>query len=145
MMIGFDLDGVLCADMHKPENPTREQVLEIVQHRGKFRPLYYPKGDYVIITSRPNEDRQSTIEYIKEHFHQNPPLHIEVNPGKKLSRMESALFKYDACKKLGVSCFVESCEETAKYMRALVPATDTLQVVTLHMLLDVLLRPRLDM
>jgi len=70
-MIAYDLDGIFVNDLHITDN--LENLLKI--RTKNLKPLFQPKGEYVIITGRPIEDKEYTMKWI-ESFFTNKPIRV---------------------------------------------------------------------
>jgi hypothetical protein len=64
-MIGFDLDGVLVADVTWSPEAVKFRNLGM-------NPVFIPEGRYAIITSRPNAT-EDTETWVKRELSDNPP------------------------------------------------------------------------
>lgn len=72
MTIAFDLDGVFIPDLEF----INRDLAQILKFRtNNMQHIFEPKGDYYIITGRPESDLKDTINWIERCF-ANKPLHV---------------------------------------------------------------------
>lgn len=113
-MIGYDLDGVLVADVHPitPEN---------LAYRINMLPLFIPSGDYCIVTSRPFEDYSMTVTWALRFLQSNPPVTIYHGDYDVFSDDVAHAFKAKTLLANNIHTYVESNPATVKYLRSAVP------------------------
>lgn len=110
-MIGFDLDGVLVSDV--------AWTPEIIQFRNTgMNALFVPQGDYVIVTSRPNAEKE-TREWIDRELAGNPPKQVFA---KNSDWQRSIEYKVGVLERFPeITIFVESDLETVRALRVKFP------------------------
>lgn len=109
--IAFDLDGVLVPDCdHIPNIASLDAFYSLTEY---MRPLFYPEGEYAIITARPAEYRSSTWTWCNKYLYPLPTrLHHECTdetPGAYKARMLNS----DA----NIQTYVESDEGIVAYLK----------------------------
>jgi len=113
-VVGFDLDGVLCPDLHYQGVPA--DLFQSVLYARRFLiPLFQPKVPFHVITGRPFIDIAETKEWCKQ-LHNCKGVHI-AGQSRPLHSVESAEFKMATAQKLSCISFVESDPVIASHMR----------------------------
>lgn len=73
-IIGFDLDGVICPDVRWDGDVSEDGIKRLHNLRDNIYPIFVPHCDFVIITGRPEEDKERTMAWLeKNHIY---PLDI---------------------------------------------------------------------
>jgi hypothetical protein len=106
---GFDLDGVLVADLM-----FYEPVEKYLHNRSLMNALFVPKKPYVIITGRPYTDTAYTIDWALRELKENPPIKI-FHGNQDINRAH--LYKADMINQYGIERFVESDLTQVEYLR----------------------------
>jgi hypothetical protein len=81
-VIGYDLDGVICADVQWDGDVSKEAIDKLHQLRDQMYPTFYPSGDFVIITGRPEEDESPTWKWLNKYEIGPHRLHMATKSGK---------------------------------------------------------------
>ena len=113
-MLAFDLDGIFVPDIiYQPE--TFEMVHAV--RTRLMRPIFIPEKPYYIITGRPVVDRVGTLHWI-EAFAMGPErvFHENVDVENPVLYKEAVLREHTE-----ITCYVESDERQAEYLRESVP------------------------
>lgn len=103
-MIGYDIDGVLCQDLH-PQVFDRFGDELMYSTRSVYLPLFKPDGEWIAITGRTMDDKVTTEKWFAENFKENPPLAIYFN---QLEWFRAVEHKASIINKLEISHFIES-------------------------------------
>jgi hypothetical protein len=69
-VIGYDLDGVLVPDFEHIDSITTSN--EFYNLLLAVKPLFVPRGDYVIITARDAEHKSATQTWARRHLTNRP-------------------------------------------------------------------------
>jgi hypothetical protein len=115
-MIGYDLDGVICVEKSWWKIAYKLCYKIAVWFRDKHKPQFIPGGSFVIITNRPEEDREATVKWLYKYNIYPRSLLMS-----GLASPLSASFKIDCIKSLGITKFVESDQEIARKIIASCP------------------------
>ena len=124
-MIGYDIDGVLQPDI-KFDNIT--ELLDLLEVRAKnWIPLFEPKGDYIMITGRPIEDKAKTNTWIGKYF-DNPPNYLfHGNPNIE----KGAEYKLKVLKNCpNIKVFIESDIKQVKFLQDNLPDRNIIHYAT---------------
>lgn len=114
-VVGFDLDGVICPDVEWDGDVSEEGIARLHALRAQIYPIFYPNGDFVIITGRPVADKDVTKWWLDKH--QMGPLKVhhyendkETWNTEKVIYHKSKWINYYSCmsKDYVMTCFVES-------------------------------------
>jgi len=66
--VWYDLDGILCRDLKKSEHRLTKFPKIWVWYRSKFKLLFKPPEDAVIITWRPECDEEITLKWLRKNW-----------------------------------------------------------------------------
>lgn len=131
MLIGYDLDGVLCYDgwpkfiRRHGINAHKQKVLTYIPRaQVKIRPLMIKP--YVIITSRPGYAQDATIEWLETNGFDNYEIYFIDRPRLPLWNMVN--FKAEMIRKLSVTIFFEDDHAIVKALREKCPNTKIIEV-----------------
>lgn len=119
MIVGYDIDGVLCQDLHEDVFDRKGDVLMLAT-RSVYYATFKPQGDWVAITGRPEIDSEATWDWFMENFHENPPKEIYFNKG---AFYQAAAHKADCINELGINLYIESDPNQVEYLRLHCPDT----------------------
>lgn len=109
-LVGIDLDGLLLPDID-PKSYERDIIATLLE-RDQLAPFSqdllpsFTKTAAVIITARPEEDEARTRDWLKRHGFAELPLVLRDN--QHYPHTESARYKADKARELGVTRFYES-------------------------------------
>jgi hypothetical protein len=120
-MIGFDLDGVLVADV--------TWTPEIVPFRNLgMNALFVPQGDYVIITGRPKA-QVDTQQWVDRELSSNPPKEVYMgnDDWEKSNDYKIHILKLNP----DIEVFVESDEAVVEVLRNVFPERRIIHFKTL--------------
>jgi hypothetical protein len=120
--IGLDLDGVFLPDV--PKHDYEQDLAEALRCRHALAPFArlprFDAGRAVVITGRPDCDRDQTLAWLARHGHAGLPL--EHRPADVADDPDSvARYKAHAATRWGCTHFVESDPEQAIRIAALAP------------------------
>lgn len=127
--IGYDIDGVLTPDV---DFDTLSGVNELYRIRDSVFPFFKPVKDSYLITARPIDDRENTVQWI-ERFFGDLNLTLCMGGNHIKTPAESAHFKVRCCLDNKIDLFIESSHEIAAEMKAL---TKDINVVTIDELIN---------
>jgi len=114
-IIGFDLDGVICPDVEWDGDISDEGIARLHKLRDQIYPIFYPNGDFILITGRPTDDEIVTRKWLNKH--QIGPLkvhHYEKEKDTwntdKVIYHKARWISHYSCQdeKYRMTCFVES-------------------------------------
>lgn len=114
-LVAVDLDGVLCHDIH-PDRYAQDLAACLAERDQLLPADFAPKLEreqHVIVTGRPNEDRERTVAWLERHGLGGIPVYCRdpaVDPGTDEG---SARHKGRTADLLGCSDMVESSAEQA--------------------------------
>ncbi len=114
---GYDLDGVLLPDIDYRKYNDHQSHCDTLRN---LKPLFIPRGPYVIITGRGKETGPITLSWALEYLKDNPPCVVYCsNPDFR----KAAQYKISVINRIGVSVYVESDPEMAKLIKQGCPKT----------------------
>lgn len=109
-LIALDLDGLLLPDI-EPAEYEKDLAATLLRRDGLLPfekghlPAFEPKRT-VIITGRPEQDRERTLRWLGQHGYADLPLHMRED--SRFPHTDSALWKASQARHLGVTHFYES-------------------------------------
>lgn len=115
-MIAYDLDGVLINDS---VFGVHSSVLHyLIQREECCYPLFYPSGDWCIITGRPKApDEPYTLRWLRKYFVDNPPKHV-FHDNTMIEN--GALYKASVINEHpGITMFIESSKKQTEIISTL--------------------------
>lgn len=116
-LFGFDLDGTICYEI------PWEKIGKVIENAYwlwriisyfYIKPLFKPRGNFVIISARPEQDRALTEQWLKKH--NIKPLKLILAPKIFENAQERAQWKAAMIKKYNVTMYVENEEYIVKYL-----------------------------
>jgi hypothetical protein len=111
MKIAYDLDGVLVPDCD--HIPNLGQVKELYELLVYMRPTFIPRGDWSIVTARPQEYFYLTEQWIARHFTEYRPQLFQIMTREQ--RPET--YKLAMINSLALDVYVESDPKIVAYLR----------------------------
>lgn len=111
--IGYDLDWVLCRDLRKWERRLTRFPKLMLWYKSRFKLLYRPVEDSIIITWRPESDREATINWLRKNWVYN---RIEFCKGE-FSIENSIKTKERGIRKFNLKKFYESSSYQAEKLQ----------------------------
>lgn len=112
-MIAFDIDGVFLSD----QDINAANIEDILRVRSNYlKPLFVPKGDYVLITGRPAQDKEDTQRWVNKFFDRKPLcVYHENTDMRKSAQYKAAVLNENK----NIHCFLESDRSQAEVIRSL--------------------------
>lgn len=125
-IVGLDLDGLFLPDMPESRYGADLQAClterdGLLPHPGNLLPQFRREST-VIITGRPEIDRERTVAWLNQHGLGDLPIYFRRE--EEFPHFESAQFKAKKCRELGVSRFYESDLLQATCMTSFAPLLD---------------------
>jgi hypothetical protein len=113
--IGLDFDGVLCSDIDYPWEDLK--LKELAEFRSKLHPIFMPIGPFVIITGRPEYEKEHTQHWL-DTYHIKP-RNIYFNKKEPSDWTAVAQHKADTIFSLrfNLTIFVESSHKQVEFIR----------------------------
>lgn len=109
--IAYDLDGVLIPDCDEfPNLGGLDQFYALTTY---MRPIFYPQGEFAIITARPAEYRAVTMEWCNKYLWPKPSRLFH-----ELTVETPGAYKAEVLNKnTDIQTYVESDEGIVKYLK----------------------------
>lgn len=114
-MIAYDFDGIFISDIIFIGN------LKVPEYTINTLPLFQPTGDYCIITSRAEKDKEYTFTFIDDKFKIKPVrvFHKCCNPSFGAQYKTKVLNENP-----DITVFIESCKTQYEYIKKNLTRTD---------------------
>lgn len=131
-MIGYDLDGVIINDVVWDGDTSAQGIARLHAIRDNIQPTFIPTGDFVIITGRPEADREVTEKWLWKYKIFPKKLHMFEGSLAGWSDATAAEHKARWIGYYGIdmSCFVESEIKQVARIRKLCPKTKVYHFAT---------------
>ena len=109
-MIGYDLDGVIINDVVWDGDTSNQGIAKLHSLRENIQPTFIPSGEFVIITGRPEADREVTEKWLWRWKIFPRKIHMFEGILAEWSDSTAAEHKAKWINHYGIdmSCFVES-------------------------------------
>ena len=69
-MVAYDLDGIFIPDLDYENLYLKYSQKDIISFRISMFPIFIPRGEYYIITGRPEAELSTTREWLERYFTQ---------------------------------------------------------------------------
>ena len=120
-LMGFDFDGVICQEKefyikHKVWLIKRGYEFWMTLFLLTLRPLFYPQGNYVIVTSRPEKDRPLVQAWLKRY--KIKPMGLLMAPTMFKTSQERCEWKRDMLIKHKITSYIDNDKGLCDYLIA---------------------------
>lgn len=112
MIVAVDLDGVIVPDMFNVADCSED---EMKKFREQCVPIFTPPKDWVIVTGRPIQDKEHTIEVLRNFGFENDIVFAN-NSNDILDDFDMAYQKVISLSGKGVNLYIESSRNIAHYI-----------------------------
>lgn len=122
-MIGYDLDGVIAVEKRWWNILYRTVPKVAVFLRDLYRARFVPSGKFVIVTNRPECDREATFRWLEKNDIRPMAVYFS-----KVSDPFGYEFKEKCIRELKITKFFESSEDTVKILSSHLPNVEVVHV-----------------